>query len=83
MGEARSEWRLFADVVNRVRPERRTQFSWPTNARPAAEIARVVPFYAGIEALAGTGDAVQWGGRHLCAGGRFPTPGRPGPLQRR
>ena len=34
----------------------------------------MVPFYAGIETLADTGDAVQWGGRHLCAGGEFPTP---------
>jgi molybdopterin-dependent oxidoreductase alpha subunit len=74
VGEARSEWRLFADVVNRVRPERRPQFSWPTNRDLRAEIAEVVPFYAGIEALADTGDAVQWGGRHLCTGGAFPTP---------
>ena len=74
VGEARSEWRLFADVVNRSRPERREQFSWPSNADVRAEIARVVPFYAGIETLAEVGDAVQWGGRHLCAGGEFPTP---------
>jgi molybdopterin-dependent oxidoreductase alpha subunit len=74
VGEARSEWRLFADVVNRVRPDLRPAFSWPTNRDLRAEIARVVPFYAGIETLADTGDAVQWGGRHLCAGGAFPTP---------
>ena len=74
VGEARSEWRLFADVVNRVRPDLRPAFSWPTNRDLRAEIARVVPLYAGIEDLASTGDAVQWGGRHLCAGGAFPTP---------
>jgi molybdopterin-dependent oxidoreductase alpha subunit len=74
VGEARSEWRLFADVVNRVRPQLRGLFSWPTNADLRAEIARVVPLYAGIEALADTGDAVQWGGRHLASGGDFPTP---------
>ncbi|MFP3899810.1 MAG: molybdopterin-dependent oxidoreductase [Acidimicrobiia bacterium] len=74
VGEARSEWRLFADVANRVRPGLRPAFSWPTNRDLRAEIADVVPFYAGIEALERTGDAVQWGGRHLCCDGAFPTP---------
>ncbi|HET6954098.1 MAG TPA: molybdopterin-dependent oxidoreductase [Acidimicrobiales bacterium] len=74
VGEARSEWRLFADVASRVRPGLRPLFSWPTNRDLRAEIARVVPAYAGIEDLATTGDAVQWGGRHLCRGGEFPTP---------
>ena len=72
VGEARSEWRLFADVANRVRPDLRPAFSWPTNRDLRAEIAAVVPEYAGIETLARTGDQVQWGGRHLCVD-RFPT----------
>lgn len=74
VGEARSEWRLFADVANRVRPDLRPAFSWTTNRDLRAEIADVVPAYAGIEDLADTGDAIQWGGRHLCADGDFPTP---------
>ena len=74
VGEARSEWRLFADVARRVRPEHAAAFSWETNQALRAEIAAVVPDYSGIEDLAATGDQVQWGGRHLCAGGRFPTP---------
>jgi molybdopterin-dependent oxidoreductase alpha subunit len=74
VGEARSEWRLLADAVNRVRPDLRSAFSWPDNAALRREIADVVPLYAGIETLADTGDAVQWGGRHLAVGGRFPTP---------
>lgn len=74
VGEARSEWRLFADVANRVRPELRPHFSWPTNRDLRAEIATVVPAYEGIQDLARTGDQVQYGGRHLCAGGAFPTP---------
>jgi predicted molibdopterin-dependent oxidoreductase YjgC len=84
VGEARSEWRLFADVANRVRPELRAAFSWPDNSALRREIAQVVPLYAGIEALAATGDAVQWGGRHLAPGGTFPTPsgrGRFTPLE--
>jgi predicted molibdopterin-dependent oxidoreductase YjgC len=74
VGEARSEWRLFADVASRVRPEHADAFRWASNQELRAEIARVVPAYAGIETLATTGDQVQWGGRHLCAGGHFPLP---------
>jgi molybdopterin-dependent oxidoreductase alpha subunit len=74
VGEARSEWRLFADVANRARPDLRGAFSWPDNRALRAEIARVVPSYDGIQHLAKTGDQVQWGGRHLCADGVFPTP---------
>ena len=38
------------------------------------EIARVVPAYDGIQTLRKTGDQVQYGGPHLCAGWDFPTP---------
>ena len=71
VGEARSEWRLFADVARRVRPDLEPAFCWPDNQALRAEIAQVVPVYAGIEKLAETGDQVQWGGRHLCADGEF------------
>ncbi len=74
VGEARSEWRLFGEVATRVRPELASAFSWPDNRALRAEIAAVVPAYAGIEDLAATGDQVQWGGRHLCTDGEFPTP---------
>jgi len=73
VGEARSEWRVYADVASRVRPHLASAFAWPTNQALRAEIARVVPFYAGIETLERTGDAVQWGGRRLATGGVFPT----------
>src|SRR5204862_3136258 len=49
-------------------------FWWGSDQELRAEIARVVPTYAGIETLATTGDQVQWGGRHLCADGHFPLP---------
>jgi molybdopterin-dependent oxidoreductase alpha subunit len=73
VGEARSEWRLYADVAVRVRPDLAGAFGWLDNQALRAEIAEVVPSYAGIEQLRATGDEVQWGGRHLCAGGQFPT----------
>jgi molybdopterin-dependent oxidoreductase alpha subunit len=73
VGEARSEWRLFAEVALRVRPDLADAFSWPDNVALREEIAEVVPLYAGIETLRETGDQVQWGGRHLCVGGVFPT----------
>ena len=37
------------------------------------EIAEVVPFYRGIEALRASGDQFQWGGERLCDGWTFPT----------
>jgi molybdopterin-dependent oxidoreductase alpha subunit len=74
VGEARSEWRLYADVASRVRPDLRPRFSWPDNQALRAEIAEVVPLYDGIQHLRDTGDQVQWGGRHLAAAGTFPTP---------
>jgi anaerobic selenocysteine-containing dehydrogenase len=74
VGEARSEWRTFAELAARVRPDLADRFAWPDNRALRAEIGRVVPAYAGIDELADTGDAVQYGGRHLCAGGEFPTP---------
>jgi molybdopterin-dependent oxidoreductase alpha subunit len=74
VGEARSEWRLFADVARRVKPEHAARFDWATNRDLRQEIAEIVPLYRGIEDLVTTGDAVQYGGRHLCAGGSFPTP---------
>lgn len=73
VGEARSEWRIFAAVAAAARPDLADRFAWPDNQALRAEIASVVPAYAGIERLSKTGDAVQWGGRHLAAGGAFPT----------
>lgn len=74
VGEARSEWRLFAEVAARVRPDLLDHFAWRDNRALRSEIARVVPSYSGIEELAATGDQVQWGGPHLCEGGVFPLP---------
>jgi len=73
-GEARSEWQIFVDVARRVDPARAELVAFESGDEIRAEIARVVPAYAGIDTLRATGDAVQWGGPTLCAGGEFPTP---------
>jgi molybdopterin-dependent oxidoreductase alpha subunit len=73
IGEARSEWEIFLDLAARVDPERAHLLGCSTGEAIRAEIARVVPSYAGIETLRDTGDQVQWGGARLCEGGVFPT----------
>ncbi|MGQ0536909.1 MAG: FdhF/YdeP family oxidoreductase [Methanobacteriota archaeon] len=72
--EARPEWRVLADLLRLVRPDRASAFGWPGTAEIRDEIARVVPFYDGIQRLSEKGESFQYGGPHLCAGWRFPTP---------
>ncbi len=74
MGEARAEWKILRDLACAVLPDRGHELGCETGWAMREEIARVVPFYKGVETLRETGDAVQYGGRHLCEGGQFPTP---------
>ncbi len=74
IGEARPEWEIFCDLAARVHPERAHQIEFRDADAIRAEIADVVPTYAGVERLGKLGDSVQWGGPRLGADGRFPTP---------
>jgi molybdopterin-dependent oxidoreductase alpha subunit len=74
VGDARSEWQIFGDIARRVRPDDAALFGCESGDAIRAEIARVVPAYAGIETLHETGDSIQVGGERLCEGGIFPTP---------
>jgi anaerobic selenocysteine-containing dehydrogenase len=74
VGEAKAEWKILRELAAAVYPERAHLLGCETGGRMRAEIARVVPFYDGIQNLKTTGDAVQYGGPHLCVGGDFPTP---------
>src|SRR5262245_22190463 len=74
VGEARAEWKILRDLATAVDPDRATLLGCETGWKMREEIARVVPFYDGIQHLKNIGDAVQYGGAHLCAGGKFPTP---------
>lgn len=73
VGEARAEWRILRELAAAVYPERAHLLGCETGWRIREEIARIVPFYDGIQHLKKTGDAIQYGGPHLCAGGNFPT----------
>lgn len=73
IGDARSEWEIFADLGRRVRPDRAHLLDFADADAVRDEIAEVVPSYKGVEQLQKLGDAVQWGGKQLCADGVFPT----------
>ncbi len=74
VGEARAEWKILRDLAMAAYPERAHLFGCEDGWKVREEIARIVPFYEGAQRLRKTGDAFQYGGRHLCAGGIFPLP---------
>jgi len=74
VGEARAEWKILRELAAAVYPERTSLLGCETGWKMREEIARVVPFYDGIQHLKKTGDAIQYGGTHLCADWKFPTP---------
>ncbi|HEX6673413.1 MAG TPA: FdhF/YdeP family oxidoreductase [Actinomycetes bacterium] len=74
IGEARPEWEVFADLAKRVRPDLADLVHYAGTAGIRADIARSIPFYDGIQRLAAFGDQFQYGGPHLAAGWKFPTP---------
>lgn len=73
IGETRPEWEVFTELAQRVRPDLAAiEFSGTAAIR--AEIATVIPQYAGIQHLKVAGDQFQYGGSHLCFGWNFSTP---------
>jgi molybdopterin-dependent oxidoreductase alpha subunit len=76
VGEARAEWQILRELALRAGGERSSAaagFGCASGTEIRAEIARVVPFYDGIQNLREAGDAFQYGGPHLPAGQSFPT----------
>jgi molybdopterin-dependent oxidoreductase alpha subunit len=73
IGEARPEWEIYLDLARRVKPKIAAKLHYSGTQAVREEIARIVPMYDGIQRLKKTGDQVQYGGEHLCAGWNFPT----------
>jgi anaerobic selenocysteine-containing dehydrogenase len=73
VGEARAEWKILRELAAAVYPERAHLLGCETGWKMREEIARVVPFYEGVQNLRASGEAIQYGGPHLCADGKFPT----------
>jgi molybdopterin-dependent oxidoreductase alpha subunit len=74
VGEARAEWKILRELAAAAHPERADLLGCETGWTMREEIARIVPFYEGIQGLKKIGDAIQYGGPHLCADWKFPTP---------
>ena len=74
VGEARAEWKILREMAAAAYPQRAPLLGCETGWQIRQEIARVIPFYEGVQNLKEIGDAVQYGGPHLCAGWKFPTP---------
>lgn len=74
VGEARAEWKILRELAAAAFPERAHLLRCETGQAMRDEIARVVPFYDGVQHLKKGGDQFQYGGPHLCADGKFATP---------
>lgn len=73
IGEARAEWKILRELAAAAHPGKAALLGCETGWAMREEIARVVPFYDGVQHLKKTGDAFQYGGPHLCPDGHFPT----------
>ncbi len=73
IGEAKAEWKILRELATATYPERAHLLGCETGQGMRDEIARVVPFYDGVQHLKKGGDQFQYGGPHLCADGKFAT----------
>jgi molybdopterin-dependent oxidoreductase alpha subunit len=73
IGEARTEWRIYVDLAERVKPEAKGLIGFKDAQAIRNEIAKAAPNYDGIQHLRSQGDVFQWGNAWLCEGGVCPT----------
>jgi molybdopterin-dependent oxidoreductase alpha subunit len=87
VGEAKAEWKILREIAVAAYPERAHLLGCETGEKIREEIARIVPFYDGIQNLKHGGEQFQYGGLHLCVDGKCATADgkarfRPVPLPR-
>ncbi|MEW6158547.1 MAG: FdhF/YdeP family oxidoreductase [Verrucomicrobiota bacterium] len=73
VGETKAEWLILRELAAATYPEKSALLGCETGLAMREEMARIVPLYDGVQHLKTTGDAVQYGGPHLCADGKFQT----------
>jgi len=71
VGESKPEWEIPGLIVAAARPDMASAFAYQDSQDIRDEMGRTMPVYAGIEKLNKEGDWLQWGGKVLCADGRF------------
>lgn len=71
--EARSEWEVLGEIAAQVRPELADKVRFGSTQAIRDEIARIIPYYDGIQNLKKEGDHFQYGGDMLCKDWNFPT----------
>jgi molybdopterin-dependent oxidoreductase alpha subunit len=69
IGEAMAEWEIFMRAAEAAFPEKRALIHFDSAEAIRSEMERAMPLYVGIGSLRNAGDAVQYGGALLCAGG--------------
>jgi anaerobic selenocysteine-containing dehydrogenase len=69
----RPEGDVLGEIAARLRPEIADKVHFPSTQAIRDEIARVIPYYSGIETLRAEGDQFQYGGTLLCKDWNFPT----------
>jgi molybdopterin-dependent oxidoreductase alpha subunit len=73
IAQAKPEWEIPCLIGRALRPERPELFDYADTRALRAEMAELMPLYAGLDTLEKEGDWVQWGGPQLGRNG-FPTP---------
>jgi len=72
-GDAKPEYEVLIEIISRVYPELIHKIRFEGTVAIREEIARVIPYYDGIQNLKEYGDSFQYGGAYLAENWNFPT----------